>query len=75
MSNSLSYCDFISHIISRSLKDANKDEYYMLSAVSTPHYDLSPSGAFLSTKKTIDVEDRWGKRYLVTVEEVEENAQ
>jgi hypothetical protein len=33
-------------------------------------YDLTESGGFASTKKTIDVEDRNGRKYRVTVEEV-----
>jgi hypothetical protein len=33
-------------------------------------YDLSPEGSFQSTKKTIEVEDRYGKKYRITVEEV-----
>jgi hypothetical protein len=64
----LAYCDYIAHTISKELK-ANDTER-LLSSVSRPQYDLTESGSFASTKKTIEVEDRFGKKYLVTVEEV-----
>ena len=62
------YCDYIAHTIVNNLK-ANDTER-LLSSVSKPQYDLTQSGAFASTKKTIDVEDRNGRKYRVTVEEV-----
>lgn len=65
---SLAYCDYIAHTISKELK-ANDSER-LLSSVSRPQYDLTPTGGFASTKKTIDVEDRFGKKYRITVEEV-----
>ena len=64
----LAYCDYIAHTISKELK-ANDTER-LLASVSRPKYDLSESGSFQSTKKTIEVEDRFGKKYRVTVEEV-----
>jgi hypothetical protein len=64
----LAYCDYIAHTISKELK-ANDTER-LLSSVSRPQYDLTESGGFKSTKKTIEVEDRFGKKYRVTVEEV-----
>lgn len=64
----LAYCDYIAHTISKELK-ANDSER-LLSSVSRPQYDLTESGSFASTKKTIEVEDRFGKKYRVTVEEV-----
>jgi len=65
---SLAYCDYIAHTISKELK-ANDSER-LLSSVSRPQYDLTPTGSFRSTKKTIDVEDCFGKKYRITVEEV-----
>jgi hypothetical protein len=62
------YCDYIAHTIVNNLK-ANDTER-LLSSVSRPKYDLTESGAFSSTKKTIEVEDRNGRKYIVTVEEV-----
>jgi hypothetical protein len=62
------YCDYIAHTIVGNLK-ANDTER-LLSSVSRPKYDLTESGGFASTKKTIEVEDRNGRKYRVTVEEV-----
>lgn len=64
----VAYCDYIAHTIVGNLK-ANDTER-LLSSVSRPQYDLTPEGGFKSTKKTIIVEDRFGKKYRVTVEEV-----
>jgi hypothetical protein len=66
----VAYCDYIAHLISKELK-AN-DYERLLSSVSRPQFDLTPTGGFRSTKKTIEVEDRFGKKYRVTVEEVKE---
>ena len=62
------YCDYIAHTIVNNLKanDAEK----LLSSVSRPQYDLTDTGAFASTKKVVNVEDRNGRKYRVTVEEV-----
>jgi hypothetical protein len=62
------YCDYIAHTIVNNLK-ANDTER-LLSSVSRPKYDLTPEGGFASTKKVIEVEDRNGIKYRVTVEEV-----
>jgi len=64
----VAYCDYIANTIVGNLK-ANDTER-LLSSVSRPQYDLTDTGAFKSTKKTINVEDRFGKKYRVTVEEV-----
>jgi hypothetical protein len=64
----LVYCDYIAHLIVGNLK-ANDTER-LLSSVSRPKYDLTESGGFASTKKTIEVEDRCGTKYRITVEEV-----
>jgi hypothetical protein len=64
----LAYCDYIAHTISKELK-AN-DHERLLSSVGRPQYDVTPEGAFASTKKTIEVSDRFGKNYRITVEEV-----
>jgi hypothetical protein len=63
----VAYCDYIAHNIVGNLK-ANDTEK-MLASVSRPQYDLTETGGFASTKKTIMVEDRFGKKYRVTVEE------
>jgi len=64
----IAYCDYIAHTIVGNLK-AN-DTQKLLSSVGRPEYDLNAEGSFVSTKKTIMVEDRNGKKYRVTVEEV-----
>jgi len=64
----VAYCDYIAHNIVGNLK-ANDTER-LLASVSRPKYDLTESGGFASTKKTIEVEDLNGRKYRVTVEEV-----
>ena len=63
----VAYCDYIAHTISKELK-ANDTER-LLSSVGRPQFDITPDGAFASTKKTIMVSDRFGKQYKITVEE------
>jgi len=63
----VAYCDYIAHTIVGNLK--TNDTERLLASVSRPQYDLTETGAFASTKKTIMVEDRFGKKYRVTVEE------
>jgi len=64
----IAYCDYIANTIVGNLK--TNDTERLLASVSRPKYDLTESGSFASTKKTIEVEDRNGRKYLVTVEEV-----
>jgi|GEM_PF-1868420 len=65
----MAYCDYIAELISKEMK-AEDDKYKrLLGSVSRPQYDLGPQGQFQSTKKTINVEDRYGKKYKITVEE------
>ena len=67
----IAYCDYISHLISTHIKA--HDSQGLLWQVSRPNYDLDSSGALSSTTKTLDITDINGKRYRVTVEEVEES--
>mgnify|MGYP003345088403 CR=1 FL=1 len=64
----IAYCDYIANLIVGNLK-ANDTER-LLASVSKPKYDLTEEGSFKSTKKTIEVEDRYGKQYRITVEEI-----
>ena len=64
------YCDYIAHTIQRDLKFQDARDRELLSSVGPVNYDLDKNGVFLSTKKTIRVEDIYGKVYQVTVEEV-----
>lgn len=65
----LAYCDYIAYTIKKNLM--NVDEERMLREVGKVEYDLNPvTGSFQSTKKTIEVTDKYGKAYKVTVEEM-----
>ena len=62
----LAYCDRIAHDIRNALRGS------WLETVSHVRYDLHPVGKYmLTTKKTIEVADTNGKRYRITVEEIE----
>ena len=63
----MAYCDYIAHLIGRALR--NNDTEHLLSDVGGMKFDVSPEGAYLSSKKTIEVSDRYGKKYRITVEE------
>ena len=63
----MAYCDYIAHIISGKLK--SHDSERLLEIVGRPRLDLTESGSFKSTKKTINVQDVYGKKYRITVEE------
>jgi hypothetical protein len=66
----LVWCDYIAHLIKSNLKyEDSKDQNY-LSSVGNAKLDLDENGFMLSSKKTILVEDRNGKPYKITVEEV-----
>jgi hypothetical protein len=64
------YCDYIAHTIQRDLKFQDSRDRELLSSVGVVNYDLDKNGSFVSTKKTIRVEDIYGKVYQITVEEV-----
>ena len=63
----MAYCDYIAHIISGKLQ--SHDSERLLEIVGRPRLDLNESGSFKSTKKTINVQDVYGKKYRITVEE------
>lgn len=68
----LAYCDYIAACISKTLIEESKDFGGYIKSASHPQMDLHPEeGYFMSTQKTIEVEDMNGKRYMVTVKEVE----
>ena len=64
---SLTYCDYIADRIMRLLK--THDPQGLIHSVGHVQFDLTPEGAFLSTKKTLEVVDVNNKRYKITVEE------
>ena len=65
----MAYSDYIAELISKEMKSEDDKYMRLLSSVSRPLYDLGPQGQFQSTKKVINVEDRYGKKYTITVEE------
>lgn len=68
----LAYCDYIAHVIRDGLyEDIRKNRVSFLKDVMRPKMHLHPTeGYFMSTKKTLEVQDKNGKMYRVTVEEV-----
>lgn len=66
----LAYCDYIADRIKKALTlDTSSFESH-IAKVGNVKWDLTPEGAFASTKKTLEVADKAGKLYRVTVEEV-----
>jgi|AntRauTorcE11898_2_1112593.scaffolds.fasta_scaffold189528_1 hypothetical protein len=73
----LQYCDYIANRIRLTLHEAVHSGQSLgieiLSGVSKPSSDLHPTEGWLqSTNKTIEVVDKNGQKYKVTVEAVEE---
>ena len=66
----LAYCDYIAHLISTELKTLDTASQKLLASVDRVQFDLGFHDEFLSTTKTIDVEDRYGKQYRITVQEL-----
>lgn len=65
----LCYADYIAYRIADTLGAA--DHQRIIHSVSKVHWDLHPTeGYMLSTKKTVNVVDKNGKSYRVTVEEI-----
>ena len=68
----LAYCDKIAAEIRSKLIDEADTPDGVLAEVATVQMDLHPTeGWFPSTKKVLQVWDRNGKAYTVTVEEAE----
>jgi hypothetical protein len=67
----LAYCDFIADRIRKGLLNSMGDslEPVRLKDLSKVEYDLTDTGAFASTTKTLYVSDGNGKRYKITVQE------
>jgi len=63
------YCDYVAALIATGLKALDTEENKLLSSVGRPRFDLHPDGYLQSTSKRIEVEDRFGRRYRITVEE------
>ncbi len=67
----LKYCDFIADRVRKGLVNSMNDslEPVRLKDVGRVQFDLGPQGEFRSTSKTIMVEDAYGSKYRVTIEE------
>lgn len=66
----LTFCDYIAFLISTDLKYFDSKQEKLLASVGVINGDFDKNGKFLSTKKTINVEDRYGKNYRITIEEI-----
>jgi hypothetical protein len=66
----IAYCDYIAHLIQTELKRIDTDAQKLIGSVGNVQYDLGFEGEFCSTMKTIDVEDRFGKQYRITIQEL-----
>ena len=66
----LAYCDKIADVVRKALMKYDPDN--IIGLVGPVKMDLHPTeGWFVSTKKTVDLCDMNGKKYRVTVEEIE----
>lgn len=63
------YCDYIAHLIKKTISVADQREGNMLGAIGKVKLDLDEDGVFLGTTKTIELEDRFGKRYVIMIAE------
>lgn len=68
----IAYCDYIAHLISMEIKNADQGYMQLIEKAGRAFYDLGPEGEFASTKKTIFITDIQGKKYRITVEEENE---
>ena len=66
---SLAYCDYIADVIRKGLVKDTAEYNTLIKEVAGIEMDLHADGSFKSTTKTIRVEDRSGKSYIVTVSE------
>ena len=65
----IAYCDYIADRIKTALKEDAKKAGSLVDNVGKINFDLTETGSFKSTKKTMSVIDMNGKSYRVTVEE------
>ena len=63
----LAYCDYIAHIIQKNLKKNDQDA--MIDSVGKVQFDLNPDGSYRSTRKILNVVDKHGTAYVITIEE------
>ena len=63
----LAYCDYISHIIQKNLKKNDQDG--LIDVVGKVQFDLNEDGSYRSTKKVMNLVDKHGTGYTITIEE------
>lgn len=66
----IAYCDYIAYLIQSNIKALDTESEKLLSAVSRIQFDIGANNEYCSTAKTIDVEDRFGKQYRITIQEL-----
>lgn len=64
----MAYCDYISYLIQKNLKALDTTSEKLLGSVGKIQFLTGPNGEFTTTKR-IEVEDRYGKKYKITIEE------
>lgn len=65
----LAFCDYIAHLIKKSLADTDRKDKALLDSIGSVRFDFDSDGSMLSTKKFISVVDHQGKTYTITIEE------
>ena len=63
------FCDYIAHLIKKSLADADRKDKVLLDSVGSVRFDFDSEGAMISTTKFISVVDINGKAYTITIAE------
>ena len=64
----LAYCDKIADVVRKALLKYDPDN--IIGLIDPIKMDLDVNGAFVSTKKTIDLCDMNMKKYRITIEEI-----
>ena len=63
----LAYCDKIADVVRKALLKYDPDN--ILGLIQPIQWDLDKNGAFMSTKKTIEMCDMNGKEYVINIAE------
>ena len=63
----LAYCDKITDVVRKALLKYDPDN--IIGLIQPIQWDLDKNGAFMSTKKTIEMCDMNGKEYVITIAE------
>ena len=63
------FCDYIAHLIKKSLADTDRKDKVLLDSVGSVRFDFDSEGAMISTTKFISVVDINGKAYTITIAE------